>query len=112
MADPTGVDVIEGQWNLVVENELTGYLRKPFYKKTGKADAGAFAFFWTSRDYNGGVAVPPDDNDKTDNGLAMPLFEQSRNEEIGFAVVSNIYVWCENPDEDESDTTFIRVDLP
>lgn len=101
MANPVAVTCTEGSWTLVASNVVTGWLRK-------LESAGAFSFHWTSRD-TGDTA--PSNSDETDNGLALPLFEYNRNEEIACVNTQDFYVWVKNADDDSTDTVEIRVDL-
>lgn len=101
MADPVLITCDEGKWNLVAENVLAGFIRQTL-------NSGSFRFLWTSRDTG---ETAPSDVDSTDGNLALPLFENSRNEEISSINAQDFYVWVENADDDDEDSTAVRVDL-
>ena len=108
MADPVFTTIYENQWVKVATKVVTGFLRLPFFKPSGVGAPGSFDFYWTSRD-TGGTA--PDNSDITDGALSMPLFETGRSDEISCVAAADIYVICKNRDDDDSDSTKIRVDL-
>lgn len=104
MADPTPIIITEKTWIKFATGATTGFLRRPPWD-----NASAFKFYWTSRD-TGNTA--PDDNDETDNGLSMRLFETSNTESISSTGAQDFYVYAKDSDDkDDSRTTQLRLDL-
>ena len=93
--------ITEKVWTKIADNVTSGMIRLP-------VQSGAFSFVYTSRTAGGGV---PNNADETDGGLALTLFEESRNEEISNSVGIDVYVYPKNNDPDSDDTVEILVDL-
>jgi len=102
MADPYKLDLDEGKWNLFEPNELDGFLRRPNWD-----NQASFQMWWTSRDAGNAA---PNDSDKTDGGLSMRLFENSNSEIFESKATQDFYIYIENADKDETDSTYLRVD--
>ncbi len=100
MANPTNVTLTEKQWVKFATTQ-SGFVSQ-------ELDGGAFKYFWTSRDAG---QPAPSNSDKTDGGLALPLFENSRREEISSSITQDFYGWIENSDTTTIDTVNVRVDL-
>ena len=102
MANGVLINCLEGEWTKIAENRVTGFISLPLA-------SGAFAFKWTSRETG---ETAPSDLDETDGGLALPLFEDGRREEISSTTLQDFYVWVKNGDDDDVDNVDIRIDLP
>jgi len=94
------VTCTEGQWTKVATNILIGMLRLP-------VQSGAFKFTYTTRD-TGDTA--PSNSDETDAGLALPLFEDSRDVEINSSTGLDIYLWVQNSDNDKVDIVDVMLE--
>ncbi len=103
MADPAPIAIIENQWIKFATAVTTGFIRRPPWD-----NASSFKFHWTSRD-TGGAA--PDDNDETDNGLSMVLFEKGNQAIISSVADQDFYVYAKNANADDARTTTLRADL-
>lgn len=101
MADPALISCTQGEWTLIAENVISGYVRKPLAESN-------YDYFWTSRD-TGGAA--PSDSDETDGNLAVKLFENNDEEPISSITPQDFYVWITNATPADGSIGKIRVDL-
>lgn len=94
----------QGAWTLIAENVIAGYVRKPLAESN-------YEYFWTSRSYDKGGVIPPDDEDSTDGNLAVKLFERGDEEPISSITPDNFYVWIKNATPEDESIGEIIVDL-
>lgn len=103
MADPAAIAITQRVWIKFATGITQGVIRRPQWN-----NAGAFKYFWTSRDTTG---VAPDNEDETDGGLSMVLFEKSNEEQIESVSPQDFYVYAKKTDPENTDTTSLRLDI-